>query len=110
MKKRYSIALSLIISTLVLVSCTGELVFLPYTDYIEPIETKRFIENDIYYSQKQYDSLPYRKYDGTDGSIDTYRDLYDSRVDERPYLNMSGTGTQKLSSFPLVFLIPIKPN
>lgn len=103
MKKRYSIALSLIISTLILVSCTGELVFLPYTDYIEPIETKRFIENDIYYSQKQYDSLPYRKYDGTDGSIDTYRDLYDSRVDERPYLNMSGTGTQKLLVIPVSF-------
>lgn len=102
MKKRYSVAFSLIISSLILTSCS-EISFLPYENYIDPIETKHNIDNEIYYSQDHYNSLAYEKYDGTADSIDTYRDLYDSRVDDRPYLNMSGLGEQKLLVIPISF-------
>ena len=70
MKKRYSVAFSLIISSLILTSCS-EISFLPYENYIDPIETKHNIDNEIYYSQDHYNSLAYEKYDGTADSIDT---------------------------------------
>lgn len=103
MKKRYSIALSLIITSLVLTSCSGELAFLPYENYIEPKVTKQNFENDVYVSKDHYESLSYEKYDKSTANIETYRDLYNSRPGEKPYLNMSGTGEQKLLVIPVSF-------
>lgn len=103
MKKRLSFIVLGLLFSLGLSSCQADFTFSPFEDYLEPLETKKNVETDIYYSKDHYESLSYEKFDGSEGKIETHRDLFNSRVDNRPYLNMNNLGEEKVLVIPVSF-------
>lgn len=106
MKKTLSKCFLFINITLLLTGCLFKtsLEFLPYEDFLSPLDNKKEVQGDGYYKLGSYQPLTYYDLDGNKKIIDEFKDVYNSSNNGRPYLNMQSIGEQNLLVIPVSFL------
>ncbi len=97
MKKRY---LSLFVLPICLTSCNQAipLVFAPFSNYVDAQELRVDSDNEYFYQLKENKTISY-----INGTISSYRDLYNNYKNNRSRMNMVPTGERKLLVVPIYF-------
>lgn len=112
MLKHLSKLMVLMLIPLLLSGCflSTSLEYIPYQDYVTPLNNKNNIDTDTYYQVEKYDELTYADLNGNQHIIDDFRDVYSSSNNGRPYLNMNSLGEQNLLVIPVSFTDSDKKN